>query len=146
MLRQQIQADQIVALKSGDKKKLEVLRYILAQIKYKEIEKKTELSDEEVIAVLRKQVKELTESIESFQKGNRADLVADHQQQVDIVASYMPAEMSNEELKKEIDKVIADNQAVYQKNAKVIIGVCVKTLRDKADPARISKILQQMGI
>ncbi len=142
MIKQTIQSDQIAALKGGDKKKLETLRYILAKIKNKEIEKRIELGDEEVLDILRKQVKELKESIDSFEKGNRADLAAEYKSQLELVSVYLPKELSDEELKKEVDRIIAANQELYQKNAKAIIGICMKELKNKAESSRIIKLIE----
>ncbi len=93
MLKKNIRDDQQQALKNHDDKKLEILRYILAQIQNKEIEKKEELSDEETIAILKKIAKELKESIESSQKANRQELVNQYQNQLSIVKSYLPKEL-----------------------------------------------------
>ncbi len=141
MLVKKIQDEQIKALKGGDKARLEILRYILAQIQNKEIDKKGELSDEDTVAVLKKIAKELKESLDASQKGQRADLAAEYQKQLEIVAEYLPAEISDEELKKEIAGIIAKNKELFAKNAKALIGICVKELRSKADPSRIMKIL-----
>ena len=142
MLRQKLQDDQIVALKSGDKARLEILRFILAQIKNKEVDKKSELNDEETISVLKKVTKELKESIEAFEKGNRKDLGDASKKQLEIITPYLPAEISDEELKKEVERVIKENQAAFDNNKKTIIGICIKQLKVKADPGRIMKTLQ----
>jgi len=142
MLRQKLQDDQIAALKGGEKTKLGVLRFILAQIKNKEIDKKSELTDEETMVVLRKVIKELKESVEAFEKGGRKDLLDDNKAQLEIASAYLPAEISDEELKQEIEKVIKQNQAVFDNNQKAIIGICMKQLKSKADPGRIMKTLQ----
>ncbi len=144
MITQNIQSDLIKAMKSKDQSRLETLRYILAQIKNKEIDKKTALSDEEVVALLRKQVKEIEESIVAFKKGSREDLVQSESAKKDIVASYLPAEISDDELLKEIRKIIDANLDLYQKSPKNIIGICMKELRQKADPSRIMKALQNI--
>ena len=144
MLRQQLQTDQITALKSGDKAKLDILRFILAQIKNKEVDKKSELDDEETLVVLKKIVKELKESIEAFDKGNRKDLSDSSKKQLEIVSVYLPAEISDAELKIAVEKVIKENQAVFDNNQKAIIGVCIKALKSKADPGRIMKTLQSI--
>ena len=143
MLRQKLQDDQIAALKAGDKTKLGVLRFILAQIKNKEIDKRSELNDEETMTVLRKVIKELKESVEAFEKGGRKELAEDSKKQLDFASFYLPAEISDEELKKEIEVVIKENQAVFDNNQKAIIGICMKELKSKADPGRIMKILQE---
>lgn len=144
MLTAKLQVDQLTALKSGDKKKLNTLRYILAQIKNKEIEKKAGLTDEEVIQILRKQNKELQESIDAFQKGNRDDLFKEYKEQQMIVTSYLPPEMSDEELTQAIKKIIADNQELYNRDSKAIIGLCMRELKNKVDPGRIMKTLQSL--
>ena len=144
MIRQKLQDDQIAALKAGDKTKLGVLRFILAQIKNKEIDKKSELNDEETISVLRKVIKELKESVEAFEKGGRKELAEDSKKQLDFASFYLPAEISDEELKKEIEMVIQENQTVFDNNQKAIIGICMKNLKSKADPGRIMKTLQSI--
>jgi len=141
MLRKKIQDELIVCLKSGDKDKLSLLRLILSQIKNREIEKKAELNDEEVVSIIRKMVKELNESIDAFKKGNRADLVTEYKKQLEIVSTYLPSEISDDELKIEIQKIIAENKAVFDQNQKRIIGLCIGQLKAKADPSRIMKIL-----
>lgn len=141
MIVKKLQDEQINSLKLGDKTRLEIIRYILAQIKNREIEKKGELTDEEAVTVLKKIAKELKESIEASQKGQREDLASGYQKQLEIVSEYLPAEISDEKLKKEIDALIDKNRDLYTKNPKAIIGICVKELRSKADPSRIMKIL-----
>ena len=142
MLRQKLQDDSILALKAGDKTKLSVLRFILAQVKNKEIDKQSEINDEETMVVLRKVIKELKESVEAFEKGGRIELLEDSKKQLEIALVYLPAEIGDDELKKEIERVIKENQAVFDNNQKVIIGLCMKELKSKADPGRIIKTLQ----
>jgi len=148
MLRQKLQDDQISALKAGDKIKLSVLRFILAQIKNKEIDKNPpaggELNDDETLSVLKRIAKELKESIEAFEKGGRKELVEDNKKQLEIVSAYLPAEISDTELKGEIEKIIKENQAVFDNNKKAIIGICMKQLKSKADPGRIMKMIQSI--
>lgn len=141
MLVKKLQDEQVKALKGGDKARLEILRYILAQIHNREIEKKGKLTDEETVTVLKKIAKELKESIEAFQKGERPDLASSNQKQLEIVNEHLPEEMSDEELKKEVDSLISKNKELFDKNPKALIGICVKELRAKADPSRIMKIL-----
>jgi len=145
MLRQKLQDDSVVALKSGNKEKLSVIRFIIAQIKNQEIDKfgpvGGELNDEEIMIVLRKFSKELKESIDAFEKGNRAELVTDNKKQLDIVLAYLPKEIDDVELNKEIEKIIAENKSIFEENPKKIIGICMGKLKSKADPTRIMKLL-----
>lgn len=146
MIKQQLQKDQIAAMKAGEKDRLTTIRYIVSQIKNKEIDTQRELTDEEVVQILRKQVKELKDAIETFQNGGRADLVAENQAQIEVISAYLPPEISDEELAAQIDQVIADNQSVAAANPKAIIGVVMKELKPKADPSRINAMLKQKGI
>ena len=141
MLTDKIQQDIITALKAKDEKKLSCLRFLSAAIKNKQIDSQKELTDENVASVIRKQIKELKEANIMFEKAGRNDLVENNNYQIRLLSSYLPAEISDEELKKEIDKLIADNQDIYNKNPKAIIGIAVKTLKDKASPERIMKII-----
>ncbi len=141
MLKTKLQQDQIKALKEKDSKKLEVLRFILSRIKNKEIEKQAELSDEEVITVLRKLEKELKESLEYAQKSNRENLVRDYQNQLEVIKAYLPKPLTDEELEKEIEKIIDENKSLWEKNPRAIIGIAVKKLKSVAEPERIARII-----
>jgi len=143
MLRQKLQADQLAALKSKDAVRLQVLRYALSQVKNKEIETKTELTDEQTLAVLSRMKKELRESIDAFAKGNRPDLVAEYQTQLDIVSPYLPAELTEEALAGEVSKLLATNRPAYEANPKSIISICMRELKGKAEPGRIMAAIQK---
>ena len=144
MIQKKLQEDQYAALKKKDVATVSVLRYVLSQIKNREIEKKASLTDEEVIITLRKHVKELNESIESFKAGGRADLVAEYEKQLSIITPYLPEEISDEELSEEIQKLIQQHKDMYEKNPKALIGICVKELKSKAEPSRIIKLLNTL--
>lgn len=144
MLYQQLQAEQITALKSKDTLKLQTIRGIIALIKNKEIEKKAELSDEEVLAVIKKTKKELVESIDSFTKGGRKDLIEESQKQLDIVNTYLPPELTDKELESEVKALIEGNKEAIAKNPKAIIGICMKELKSKAESSRILAVLQKL--
>lgn len=147
MLRQQLQADQLQALKNHDKVKLETLRYILSEIKNKEIEKNPpaggELSDEETLGILQKVAKRLQEAIISFTKASRQDLIQEYQNQLDIINTYLPAKLTDEQLKEAVEKLKRENQIIIQKNPKAIIGICMKQLRNRAEPEKIMALLSQ---
>lgn len=144
MLREQLQKDQLVALKSGEKDKLSALRYIVSQIKYREIEKKSELTDEEIVQLVRKQIKELGEANENAKKMNRPDLIEENDKQIAIYKAYLPAEISDEELESEINTIAEVNAAAIAANPKAIIGMAMGQLKSKADPTRIQAVLRKL--
>lgn len=144
MLYEQLQAEQITALKTKDTLKLLTLRGIIAQVKNKEIDKGSALTDEEVLSVVKKTKKELLESIESFTKGGRADLTEESKKQLELVSAYLPAELTDEELEKAVRSLFAANTEAIAKNPKAIIGICMKELKNKAESSRILAALQKV--
>lgn len=144
MIKLKLQADQIQAMKAHDTVRLDTLRYILSQIKNKEIDTKKELTDDESVDMIRREVKRLNDSITSFKEGNRDDLAAEYEAQKNILVEYLPKEMSDEELKEEVKKVIAANQDLYEKNPSAMIGICIKELKSKAESSRIAGIVKNL--
>jgi uncharacterized protein YqeY len=102
-LFQKINEDMKAAMKSGDKARLEVLRFTLASLNPVQKEKALKdpqavLSDEEVIAILQKEAKKRKDSIELFKQGNRADLVTKEEGDLKVIYEYLPAELSRDEI------------------------------------------------
>lgn len=141
MLKTKIQEELTDALKSGQTDKVETLRFLMADIKNEEINTRRELSDNDVLSIITKSVKKLTDASELFKKGGRSDLVEQNKLQIDILSTYLPAQLSDEELKSEVEKIIAENQDAYNANPKSIIGIAMKSLSSRADPQRIMKAL-----
>ena len=132
MLKQKLQTDQITALKSRDQIRLDTIRYIVSQIKNKEINTQKELTDEEVVSILQKIKKELHESIDSFTKGGRTDLVSEYQKQLDVLLAYLPPEMSDQDLELSVKELIEKNKELFATKPQALIGICVKELKAKS--------------
>lgn len=141
MLKTKIQEELTDALKSGLADKVETLRFLMADIKNEEINSRQELSDDDVLNIVKKSVKKLADASVLFEKGGRPDLVQQNKQQIDILSVYLPAQLSDEELESEIKKIITENQDAYNANPKSIIGIAMKSLSSRADPQRIMKAL-----
>ena len=141
MIKGTIQSDTITAMKAKDIKKLEVLRYLTSQIKNVEVDSgHKELSDKEVVKIISTMIKKLNESLEAFQKASRIDLIDKTKYEIEILSSYLPKQISDADLEKEIDAVISANPNVV--NSGQLIGICVKKLAGKADNAKIAKAVQ----
>jgi len=142
-LRNQIQQDINKALKKKEKQKLSILRFLNAQIQNKEIEKgRKKLADEEIIKLMRKQVKELKESLSFFEKGKREDLIKKTKTEIEILKTYLPQQLSDEQLEKEVEKIIKQNPSVSHQGA--LIGLCVKALAGQADNQRTARMVKNM--
>ena len=106
-----VQADMYSAMKSGEKKKTNTLRNVLSKLKDKQIEKRETLSSEEEIKILQTLVKQRKESIDLYKKGGRSELVAIEEQEVNIINSYLPKMMSDDNIKDIVKNVIETSGA-----------------------------------
>ena len=128
------------ALKQKDTVRLSLYRMLLASIKNKEVEKIRLLTEDEFIAVVKTSVKQHVESIESFKKGNRQDLVEKEEKELAILKEFMPSQLSEEEIAKEIEEAIVSLQVQGQKE----MGKVIKFLMEKF-PGRVDgKVLSKM--
>ncbi|MDP3994345.1 MAG: GatB/YqeY domain-containing protein, partial [bacterium] len=100
MILEQIQNDLKEAMKAGETDKVSALRFLLSQIKNREIDKRAELTDEEIVSVIAKQAKQRRESVEAFKQGGRDDLVVKEQAELDLLSKYLPQKMGQAELEK----------------------------------------------
>ena len=99
MLESKIQSDTLMAMKNSDKFKVSVLRMLKSAIQAEKINAKNELTDENIIAIIKKQVKQRTDSILEYEKYNRPDMVATLKQEIKILEEYLPKQLSEEETK-----------------------------------------------
>jgi len=120
------------SLKKRDAVRASVMRMLLAAIKNKEVEKRGLLTEEEFFLLVKKSVSQHDESIESFQKGNRMDLVERETEEREILKSFLPAQLSDEELTEEIESAILEVKAVGKKD----MGKVIKLLMEKF-PGRV---------
>ncbi len=139
-----IQSDLTIALKAHDSVTRDTIRFIVSQLKYKEIETKRESTDDEVISAIRKQIKELQESSSQFEKGGRADLASENSAQIKVLEKYLPSEISDAELEKEIKTFVEANLEAYKANPKALTGKIVQALKVKASPSRIAATYGKM--
>ena len=95
-LKEKLKEDMKIALKAGDAATRSLMGMVLSAVKNKEIEKKSELNDEEVVAVIASEVKKRKDSIIQFEKGGRLELAADEQKEIDALMIYMPAQLSDD--------------------------------------------------
>lgn len=141
MLKDEIQNAINYALKERNKTELKVLRFVLSQIKYEEIDKQKELSDGETVAVLQKEVKKRNDAIEMFKKGRRPELVEDEQNQVKVIERYLPKQMGDEEMNKIIEETIKtlDDKSNIGKT----IGLVMAKLKGRADGGKVARLVKQ---
>lgn len=141
-LKVRIQDDVKDAMRSKDKERLVTLRLITAAIKQKEVDERIDMDDDAVIAVLEKMVKQRKDSISQYTQAGRDDLAAKEQVELDLIQTYLPAQMSEAELTALIDKAVADTGASSMKDMGKLMGVIKPQVAGKADMGLVSKIVK----
>lgn len=138
--RSRIEEGLKVSLKQRDSIRVSILRMLLAAIKNKEVEKLRALSEDEFYAIVKTSIKQHIESIESFKKGNRKDLVQKEEKELEILKEFLPAPLSEEELLREIEEAIKSMEAKSQKD----MGKVIKFLMEKYPGRTDGKVLSGM--
>lgn len=138
-LQNRIQSDLNSARKSQDKNAVLLLGTILADIKNRRIEERRELSDEEVGEVLRRGIKKRRESIEMYDKAARADLADRERAEVTALQAYLPANVSDDEIRAAIRKIISDGAS----NMGGVMGKVNPMFKGRADGGTISRIAKE---
>lgn len=145
MLLDQFKADLIVAMKSKDELRMLVLRSLLSALNYYKIEVQHELTDEDVQRTLAKEAKKHRESIEMYEKGQRQELVDNEKKELEILLSYMPKQMSEEEAEKIIKTEIEHLQTSGTVlNQGVVMKSVMPLLKGKVDGRVVGEIVKRI--
>lgn len=142
-LVEKINDDVKLAMKSQDKEKLNVIRMVKSAIQLSKIELKHDLSDEEVIDVISKQIKMRKDSVEEFTKANRKDLAEQSQHEIEILNEYMPEQLSKEEVMSIIDQVFEKIQPTSPKQMGLVMKEVTPKIKGKFDMGEVSKIIKE---
>lgn len=132
-MKEKILIDLKNAMKNQNRELLSVVRMVKGAIQMEEIKVKHELSDEEVITIIGREIKTRKESIKEFEKGGRQDLIDKTSREVEILNKYMPAQMSEEEIIKVIDEVFAKVNPTGPSDMGKVMGTIAPLVKGKAD-------------
>ena len=141
-LSERINEDMKVAMKAQDKETLNVIRMVKSAVQLAKIELKHDLTDEEVVDVISKQIKMRKDSILEFSKANREDLVAQYQSEIDVLNKYMPEQLSFDDVEKIIDEAFSVVNPTSQKQMGLIMKEVNPKVRGKFDMGEVSKIIK----
>lgn len=132
------------ALRAGNHTKLSVIRLLKSSIKNREIEKMAPLTDEEVIDIIMTALKQRRESIEQFQKGGREDLVQKEKSELEVLQTFLPQQLSEEELVGEIQAVIREVGASSPKDMGKVMKILMIRLKGRAEGAKVSSLVKEL--
>ena len=138
-IRDQIQTEVISSLKNRDQKRLDAFRFLLAQIKYREIDAKRELTDEEAVKLLQGEAKKRKESIAAYSQGGRRDLADKEQYELSVIEEFLPKQLTDEEIKAIIDEVKTANT---NGDFGTLMKETMAKAAGRAEGGRVAKMIQ----
>jgi len=142
-IKEQIMNDMKTAMKEKNQLKLDSIRFLQAAIKNREIEvRPNAITEEEVMSVIKKMVKQRKESIEQYKTADRQDLVEKEAAELAIIEGYLPAQMSKEEVEKIVTAVIAETKAASIKDMGAVMKAVVAKTAGTADNKLVSEIIK----
>lgn len=141
-LKDRIQNAVKEAMRSGDRSRLGVLRLITAAMKQHEVDQRTDLTDEDVIALLSKMVKQRHESIEQYRAANRDDLAEKEEYELTVLQEFLPQPLTEDEVGELIDQAIAESGAESIRDMGKVMGLLKPRLQGRADMGKASAQLK----
>lgn len=142
-LSEKINSDMIQYMKSKDTFSLGVIRMVKAAIQLEKINLKRDLTDEEVITVISKQIKMRNDSINEFSKANRVDLVEQYQKEIEILNNYMPEQLTLDEINKIIDEAFTKINPTSIKDMGLIMKEVSPKLKGRANMGEVNAIIKE---
>lgn len=141
-LREKITVDMKLAMKARETEKLGAIRLLQASLKQKEVDERVTLTDDMVLAIIEKMLKQRKDSIEQYTAGNRLDLVAKEQFEVGVLSAYMPAQLSDADIALILDKVIVETGATSPKDMGKVMNALRPKVAGRADMGKLSAMVK----
>ncbi len=132
-----------MAMKSGEKQRLSVIRMARAAIKNQEIEKRKDLDDDEIIEVLSREVKQRRDAIAEYKKAGKEDIIAGLNKEIEILSEYLPEQLSTEELENLIQELINETGASSMKDIGRVMEAIMPKVKGRADGRIVNQMVQE---
>ena len=142
-LKENLETDLKKSLKEGDKLSLSVVRMLIASIRNEKIKQNAELSDDEVVKLLLREVKTRRQSIEEFKRGNRIDLADKEASEIKIIQKYLPRSLGEEELNSLVDSAIQKLGAKSLSDMGKVMGLIMGETKGRAEGQKVSTLVRQ---
>jgi uncharacterized protein YqeY len=143
-IQKQIESDFTDALRSGDDLRKSTLRMVLSSLKLAEVDKREDLREQEVLAIVRKEIKSMRESIADAERAERPDIAAEAEAEIEILKAYLPKSLTNEELESMAEQAIAEVGATSPQEMGKVMKVLMPRVQGRADGAQVSQIVRQL--
>lgn len=142
-LAERLQADMTTAMRDGDALKRDTLRMVLSAAHNAQVAARRPLTDDELIGVLAKETKTRRESVDAFTRAGRADLAEKERHEADIIAAYLPAALSEEELRAMVAEAIAATGATSARDLGKVMGALSSRIKGRADGKQVAGLVAQ---
>lgn len=141
-LKAQISEDMKVAMRAKDSQRLGTIRLLQAAIKQREVDERIELDDSNVIAVIEKMLKQRRDSIAAYESANRNDLADVEKFEVTVLQTYLPQQLTEDEIKDILEKVVVDTSAAGIKDMSKVMAAIKPLVAGRADMGKISGLIK----
>ncbi len=141
-LKETLSEDMKTAMRAKDSEKLATIRLINAAIKQREVDERIELGDDQVLAVIEKMIKQRKDSITQFEAGGRQDLADKEKSEINVLAAYMPAQMSEAEVQAEVATAVTQAGASGPQDMGKVMAVLKPKLAGRADMTAVSALVK----
>lgn len=142
-LFKKLQEDMKNAMKSGEKERLSTIRMLISEIKKVQIDSKKELTDDDVVSILQKYLKQRKEAYSQYISAGREDLARKEQFEIDVVQEYLPQPLSEEELSNIIQQTIQEVGASSVKDMGKVVKAVMEKVKGRAEGATVSRIVKE---
>jgi hypothetical protein len=144
MIIEKIKTDLKEAFRAKEELRVSTLRLLLSEIHNRQIEKQAELSDEDVVGVIRRGIKQRQEAIEAYQKGKREDLVKKEQTELSILSKYLPQQIPPKELEKIVKETISEVGASGPGDFGKVMGAVMGKVKGKAEGGVVAEVVKKL--
>ena len=142
MIKDRIREDMKAAMRSHDAARLSTIRLLLAAIKQREIDEQIEAGDEDVLAVIGKMVKQRRDSVEQYRSGGREDLAANEQAEIDVLSTYLPQQLSDEEVAAIVEEAVAEVGMTGMAAMGKVMSVVKPRVNGRAELGKVSALIK----
>jgi uncharacterized protein YqeY len=141
-LKEQINSDMKDAMRNKQTDRLNTIRLLMAAMKQKEVDERIDLSDAHIIAIIEKMVKQRKDSISQFEAAKRDDLVANETKELELLLTYLPAQLSEEDVAKAVQAAVTTSGATGPQDMGKVIALLKTELAGKADMGKVSGLVK----
>jgi uncharacterized protein len=141
-IKERIQNDLKEAMKAGETQRKDVLRFVSATLKQVEVDTRETLTDEKITNILQTEVKKRRESLSESTKAGRDDLAAQTEYEINLIKTYLPAQLSPEELRAEVAKAVAESGATIPKDMGAVMKILSPRVKGKAEGKDVQEAVQ----